>query len=502
MHAHSSADVLAAVAEELDRGGRRDRLLRKAAGGLAFILADYLVDHCGSAYGRHVTLLVGSGHNGADALLAGIQLRRRGIKVDAVLTASTAYEPGVSRLEAAGGQIISADTAEALESLSRADLVVDGIVGENGRGGLRGRTAELVSAIPPEVPVVAVDLPSGVEPDSGEIRGIHVRASLTVTFAAPKPCLLLPPGCHAAGDLRLVDEGLPTVSGTPRVRRLGDRDVAALWPIPERTAHKYLRGVLGVVAGADRYPGAAVLAMLGAVKSGAAGITRYIGPEAVTAQVLSAVPEAVPGIGQVQAWLLGSGVDNDEDQDKAIDTALRSGLPCAVDAGALKACVRRRLDGERAADAGKILLTPHAGELARILGWMGQRVDRSDIESRPMYYGRIVARELDATVLVKGPTTIIVGPEGVIASQAEAPPWLATAGAGDVLAGIAGALMASGLEALDAGEVAAFVHGRAAMRAHIDNDNGPITASEVAAAVPATIGKVLGAARFRRSVST
>ncbi|WP_432278280.1 ADP-dependent NAD(P)H-hydrate dehydratase [Nocardia carnea] len=275
------------------------------------------------------------------------------------------------------------------------------------------------------------------------------------------------------------------------MRRLSANDIAKLWPVPPRVSHKYTRGVLGIVAGSDRYPGAAVLAVLGAVESGAAGIARFIGPAGVTTQVLTAVPEAVPGVGQVQAWLLGSGVEDDAEQDKAIDTALRSGQPCVVDAGALRACVERRLGGERPSGADKLLLTPHAGELARMIGWLGQPVERAEIEARPLHYGRKLAQALDVTVLVIGPTTIIVGPAGQVGSQAEAPPWLATAGAGDVLAGIAAALMAAGMNALDAGETAAFVHGRAAMAAHLDRSRGPLTASAVAHAVPAVIGEIL-----------
>src|SRR5262249_44860735 len=137
------------------------------------------------------------------------------------------------------------------------------------------------------------------------------------------------------------------------------------------------------------------------------------------------------------------------------------------------------------------LLTPHAGEMARIMGWLDQPTERAEIESRPLHYGHAIASALDVTVLVKGPTTIIVEPSGFAASQAEAPPWLATAGAGDVLAGIAGALMAAGLSALDAGEAAAHVHGRAAMVAHRARNGGPLTASAVAHATPDVIGAML-----------
>ncbi len=491
--AYPAADVQAAVAKELETG-RPDRLLRKAAAGLAVVCGDELLRRGGTVYGRRVALLVGTGKNGADALLAGIRLRRRGVKVDAILTGNTAYEPGVVQLRAVGGRIVAAvDVDAARHAVESAELVVDGIIGESGVGGLRDHAAQLVDAIPAGTPVIAVDLPSGIAPDNGEIRGVHVRADVTVTFGAWKACTILPPASNIVGELRFVDVGLPEIDAPPIARRLSARDIGALWPVPPRVAHKYTRGVLGVVAGSDTYPGAAVLAVHGAVQSGAAGIVRFIGPEGVTAQVLTAVPEAVPGIGRVQAWLLGSGVEDDEDQDKAIDEALTSGMPCVVDAGALEACVRRRLIGERATSADRMLLTPHAGEVARIMGWLGQPTERMDIESRPLHYGHVIASALDVTVLVKGPTTIIVDPSGFAASQAEAPPWLATAGAGDVLAGIAGALMAADLSALDAGEVAAHVHGRAAMVAHRARNGGPLTASAVAEATPEVIGALLSA---------
>ncbi|PKV79347.1 hydroxyethylthiazole kinase-like uncharacterized protein yjeF/hydroxyethylthiazole kinase-like uncharacterized protein yjeF [Nocardia fluminea] len=488
--AYRAADLLATVAAELDRQGPPDRLLRRAAAGLANICAEELDQRTGGIYGRRVAMLVGTGNNGADALLAGVRLQRRGVHVDAILVGDTAYEPGIRAL----GRVIGVDNIEAAdEAISRADLIVDGIIGESGVGPLRGRAAELVAAIPTLTPVIAVDLPSGVDPDTGEVNGPHVKADVTVTFSAAKGCVLMPPGAYAVGSLRMVDVGLPPVTGDPIACRLGDAEIAARWPVPQRTSHKYTRGVLGVVAGSDAYPGAAVLAVMGAVQSGVAGITRFVGPPAVTAQVLSAVPEAVPGIGRVQAWLLGSGVEDDDEQDHAIDTALASGLPCVVDAGALEALVAHRKAGNRTASADQVLLTPHAGEMARIMGWLGKEVPRAEVEARPRHYGVEIARAFEVTVLVKGATTLIARPDGLVASQAEAPPWLATAGAGDVLAGIAGALLAAGLDAFDAGEMAAFIHGRAAALAHQRRGGGPLTATAVADATPEAIGQLLEA---------
>ncbi|MGC9665967.1 bifunctional ADP-dependent NAD(P)H-hydrate dehydratase/NAD(P)H-hydrate epimerase [Planosporangium sp. 12N6] len=492
LSAHRSEDVQGAVARLLACSRSDDTLIRRAAAGLAVVCADVLRERRGGVNGRRVVLLVGTGNNGADALLAGVHLRSWGARVEALLVGGEAYRPGLAALNAGHGITVDARSGEgrtaALSALAAADLVVDGIVGDRGAGGLRSPADELVAAIPVGVPVVAVDLPSGVDPDTGEISGPHVHADVTVTFGSFKPCLFLPPASHAAGRLEFVDVGLTDeLPAQPLVRRLTRAGAAARWPVPARTEHKYTRGVLGVIAGSDTYPGAAVLAALGAVRAGV-GIVRYIGPPRVTDHVLMAAPEAVPGFGRVQAWLLGSGVESDPDQDEAIGQALDSGLPCVVDAGALEECVKRRAAGARSIGADGVLMTPHAGELARMLDLLGHEVTRGDVETRPMFHALWLAREVDATVLLKGPTTLIASPSGWLFSQNDGPSWLATAGSGDVLAGIAGALMASGVGAMDAGAMSALVHGLAGARA---SGGGPISAGQIAEATPATVADLL-----------
>jgi hydroxyethylthiazole kinase-like uncharacterized protein yjeF len=489
--AYCGKDLRAAEARVL-KDSQDDTLMQRAAAALAVACAELLRDRRGRVSGRRVVLLVGTGNNGGDALLAGARLRARGAWVDALLVDRVAYGPGVAAVRAAGGRIVDcradggADRAR--ELIRTSDLVVDGVVGLGGSGGLRELAAELVAEIPRNVPVVAVDLPSGVDPDTGEVLGVHVRADVTVTFGALKPCLLVPPAAHAAGHVVFVDVGvLGELTADPVVERLTPRGVAARWPVPVRTDHKYTRGVLGVVAGSDHYPGAAVLACAGAVRAGA-GVVRFIGPHRVTDHVLAARPEVVPGIGQVQAWLLGSGVEDDPQQDDAIATALGSGLPCVVDAGALRACVEARAAGQQAAAAEAVLLTPHAGELARMLGVLGHEVTRDEVEARPMHHALWLARDADATVLLKGSTTLIASPSGRLLSQDDGPPWMATAGSGDVLAGIAGALLAAGISALEAGAMAALVHGRAGRDAA---GGGPLAAADIAAAVPETVAALL-----------
>jgi len=473
-------------------------LMQQAAAGLAVICARVLRERTGRVSGRRAVLLVGPGDNGGDALFAGVRLVRRGVAVTAVLTAQQAHPAGRAALRAAGGRCVDAcpDTAvEAWTLLESADLVVDGLLGLGGRPGLREPAAGLVDRIPDHAAVVAVDLPSGVAPDSGSTGSSHVWADVTVTFGAAKPCLLLPPASTAAGDLEIVDIGLDGhLPAEPLIRRLAAADVARLWPVPGPSTDKYRRGVLGVVAGSAGYPGAAVLAVGGALRTGV-GMVRYVGPPDATAAVRSAWPEIVAGTGRVQAWLLGSGVaaQADDDQPQAIRAALESGHPCLLDAGALDLLPGLlRPDGAAAGpvpDRGEqLLLTPHAGELARLLSELGEPTQREEIEVEPYRYAHSAARLTGATVLLKGATTLVVRPDGRAASQAEAPSWLATAGAGDVLAGIAGALLAGGLSPFEAGAVAAFVHGRAAGQA---SAGGPIVSMDVVHRVPATVAELL-----------
>jgi hydroxyethylthiazole kinase-like uncharacterized protein yjeF len=437
-------------------------------------------------------MLVGAGDNGADGLLAGVRLRARGVAVDALLVGSRWYEPGLGALVAAGGRCIDATTSEgrarAGRVLGSADLVLDAVVGLRGRPGLSELVVDLLAQVGARTPVVAVDLPSGVDPESGETPAVHVRADVTVALGVVKPCLFLPPAAYAVGQLEVVDVGLGRfLPGEPVVRRLTTVSAGRLWPAPRLTDHKYTRGVLGMVAGSVTYPGAAVMACLGAVHAGV-GIVKYVGPAEAAAQIIAARPEVEPRGGRVGAWVIGPGVFDDPAQDAAIEGVLDAGLPHVVDAGGLEACVRARAAGRRATPGDRVLLTPHAGELARLLALVGREVSREQVEAQPWRHAQLLARSIDATVLIKGPTTLVVPPSGPTYSQADGPAWLAAAGSGDVLAGIAGALIAAGLDAALVGALAAHVHGRAGHRA---SAGGPAAAADVAAAVPAVIAELL-----------
>jgi ADP-dependent NAD(P)H-hydrate dehydratase / NAD(P)H-hydrate epimerase len=522
IRAHTVDDVRRA--EATARAGLPDDvLMHRAAAGLATSCARLLRRRdgevrggqvrggqvCGAGvygagvYGARVVLLVGPGDNGGDALLAGARLRRRGVAVTAVLVSDRWHEAGLAALRDVGGEVVSATaraplagTRLARERLAQADLVVDAVVGIGGRPGLDRSVVELLAAISPGTPVLAVDLPSGIDVATGQTPGPHVRADLTVTFGTLKPGLLLPPATWAAGRVEVVDLGLgPHLPADPVVVRLTSAGAAAAWPTPRPADHKYSRGVLGVVAGSERYPGAAVLACDGAVRAGA-GLVRYLGPALATAQVLAARPEVVAGrvpAGRVHAWLVGPGAVDDPDQAAAVEHVLDSGLPHVVDAGSLAACVRARAAGRRAATADQVLLTPHAGELARLLGLVGHPTSREQVEAAPWRSAHLLAERVEATVLLKGAVTLVVPPRGPTYSQADGTPWLASAGTGDVLSGVAGALLAAGVPAPLAGALAALVHGRAGRAAAAGEHGqagGPVTASDVAHAVPAVVAKL------------
>ncbi|MFE0176305.1 NAD(P)H-hydrate dehydratase [Streptomyces sp. NPDC059002] len=462
------------------RAGEREVMGRLAEGALMQRAAAGLAAECarllGRVYGARVTLLVGSGDNGGDALYAGARLARRGAGVSAVLLASRerTHAGGLAALRAAGGVVVDGEGPRAEEAVGRAGLVVDGIVGIGGRGGLRPRAARLAAVARESAGVVvAVDLPSGVDADSGEVHGEAVRADVTVTFGAYKPGLLVDPAREYAGVVRLVDIGLELPAGERVLEALQYADVARLLPEPGAESDKYRRGVVGIVAGSARYPGAAVLAVAGALRGGA-GAVRYVGPaaDAVIARFPEALVSAGPvsKAGRVQAWVVGPGLGDDAERLRDVVDA---DVPVLIDADGL------RLAGERAVRERRAptLLTPHAGEAAALLG-----VAREEVEAGRLSAVREVAGRFGATVLLKGSTTLVGAADGVVRVNPTGTPWLATAGSGDVLSGLAGSLLAAGLGARDAGSVAAYLHGLAARLAA---DGAPVGAHDVAAAIPA-----------------
>lgn len=428
-------------------------LMQRAATGLAHAVLDLL----GGGYGRRVALLVGTGDNGGDGLYAGALLARRGVAVEALLLGGRAHPDGLAALLRAGGRVVD-------EIDCRPDLVIDAITGIGGRPGLREEAVAALRTLA-GIPVVAVDVPSGVDVDTGELPAEHVEAAVTVTFGTHKAAHLVDPAAAACGVVHLVDIGLELPQA--RIESLQRAEVAALLRTPDPDAHKYTRGVVGVRAGSATYPGAALLCVAGA-SCGLVGMVRYVGAEPVAARVHAAHPEVV-GDGRVQAWVVGPGCG--DDAAAALGAALADQVPLVVDADGL-AHVREPLPVTA-------VLTPHAGELGRMLG-----VAREEVEARALHHVRFAAERFAAVVLLKGRRTLVAHPDGRVRVTTTGVPWLATAGAGDVLAGLIGALLASGLEPFDAASAGAWLHGAAATLA---SGGGPLVAGDVARAIPRAV---------------
>ncbi|MEO3885975.1 NAD(P)H-hydrate dehydratase [Nonomuraea sp. B5E05] len=455
-------------------------LMQRAASGLAAVCADLL----GRVYGKRVVLLVGSGDNGGDALYAGERLARRGARAGAVLAGSKTHEAGLLAFTRAGGRVV--DRA----AIADADLIIDGLVGIGAAGALREPYAELAArANAARAAIVAVDVPSGADASSGRVPGAAVRAKVTVTMGAYKTGLLVDPGAACAGAVELVDIGLGGHLPDPDVAALTGGDVDLLLPRPATESDKYRRGVLGVAAGSDLYTGAAVLAVGGALRAGA-GMVRYAGRHAPVAQVRAHWPEAVvteldrpsiDGVGRVQAWVLGPGLGTDDWAHELAAKVLASTVPVLIDADGLTLVARDRGLLRRGAP---VLITPHAGELARLI-----RAERDDIEAARLEYARRAAAELGVTVLLKGSTTVVAEDARPVRVNVTGSPWLATGGTGDVLSGVAGSLLAQGLSCYDAASCGAYLHGLAGRLAA---GGAPLTAADVATAVPAAIRAVSG----------
>lgn len=479
--AYTGSAVRAAERPLID-AGQGDALMRRAAWGLATHVLRALRDR-GPVAGATVAALVGTGNNGGDALWALSFLRQRGVDAVAVPTGTRMHEAGMAALLRVGGRVQE-------QVPDHAVLLIDAVLGTGARGGWQPTS---IPPVPSRVTVVACDLPSGVDADTGQVAGGVIPADLTVTFGAVKTGLLVGAGAHAAGRVELVDIGLGPHLGTPDVISLERDEALAVFAPPAWDDHKYRRGVLGVCAGSGRYPGAAVLVCHAAVASGL-GMVQYAGPQRAADLVLAACPEVVAGSGtggKARAWVVGPGLGSDDDARsrlaEVVEACVDGGLPLVLDASALDLVTREDLDRLRAAGAPAVL-TPHEGELRRLAGRLAPDMQLSlnaVVGQDPVAAARGTAKELGAVVVLKGPTTVCAASDGRTFVQNEGGPELATAGSGDTLAGLIGSALArtehdGPTSTVEKAAAAAWLHGMAGQRAAI---GGPFGASALADAV-------------------
>jgi ADP-dependent NAD(P)H-hydrate dehydratase / NAD(P)H-hydrate epimerase len=404
-------------------------------------LATWCLRLLGGAYGRRVTVIAGKGNNGADGKVAARRLSRRGAAVK-VLPAS--------------------DLPERIGPRDGVDLVVDAAFGTGFRGTYRA------PAVPAGVPVVAADIPSGVNGDTGEACGEPLRADLTVTFAALKPGLVQGAGPLLSGRVEVADIGLDV--GRARIWVVEDDDVANMVPARPRETNKW-KAAVAVVAGSPGMTGAAELCTRGAYRAGA-GMVRLavpggdVGELGVTEAVGTRIPaegwagKALEMAQRCRALVVGPGIGRAEGTAQQVrELVARSEIPTVVDADGLVALGSIKEVADIAHDRARrgappIVLTPHEGEFARITGAPPAPDRISDV--------RRVASSTRTVVLLKGSTTVVADPWGLVLLSVAGSPRLATAGTGDVLSGVIAALMARGLPPHEAAALGAHVHGRAA----------------------------------------
>jgi ADP-dependent NAD(P)H-hydrate dehydratase / NAD(P)H-hydrate epimerase len=488
------------------RGVTTDLLMENA--GQAVARAVTLL--AGGTYGRRAVVVCGKGNNGGDGLVAARHLARQGMGAAVLLLADPSELRGptaanLGRHAAAGGRW-RRSTPEALaRELGRADIVIDAIFGTGFRGGPEGEHAAAIEAVNGAGRLVlAVDIPSGVDGSSGAVRGAAIDATATVTFGALKPGLVFHPGATLAGIVSLVDIGFPADLVRSDLGLVERDDVAALLPEREADTHKRSTGVLLIVAGSRAMTGAAVLVARAATRAGAGLVTLAV-PEGILPVVEAAVAEttflplpetpngtvaagALPLLRErlegANALAVGPGMTT-EPETAELNRSLvaESPVPVVLDADGLNAFAGRTatLAGRRA----EAVLTPHAGEFARLTG-----IPAKDLPEDRVGHARKAAAELGCTVLLKGSRTVVAEPSGRVRVNPTGGSYLATAGTGDVLTGTIAAFLAQGEGPADAAVAGAYVHGLAG-RLAAEGASGRIVASDVVSNLPAAIAEVL-----------
>jgi len=455
-----------------------------------------------------VAVLAGKGNNGGDGFVAARVLQERGLRVTAVLAAPSGEYVGdagrtMAQARASGVEVRDAPGVD----LTSFDLVIDALFGTGFKGEARGTARALIEAAnASRLPLLAVDVPSGLDADSGRPEGPVIRAAATVTMGLPKVGLLVHPGVELAGTLYLADIGYPSqLAEDPLVRThlVVPEMVRGRVPARPPDSHKGIYGRTLVVAGSLGFTGAAALAALGALRSGAGLVTLCV-PEAVYPIIAGLVAEAMPrpvdddgGQMAASAWdavhtaaaaadvvAVGPGLGVSDGVRAIVEGLLREGRPLVVDADALN--VLAPAPDVLAQASGPVVITPHPGELARLVNSTPR-----DVQSDRLASARGAASRFHCVVVLKGARTIVADPGGEAFIIPTGNPGMASGGMGDVLTGMTASLIGQGLSALDAAWTAAYLHGLAADLIAAERGVAGILATEVAHRLPGAIARVL-----------
>lgn len=483
-------------------------LMERAAGHLVWTTTDV----AGAAYGVRVAVLCGKGNNGGDGIAAARRLRAVGVWPVVCLLADPDELSGdaavqLRRWRAIGGRV----TDSVPDALRSADVIVDCLLGTGATGAPRAPYDTAIDQLNAhDAPVVACDLPSGVNADTGAVVAQAVHADVTVSLGAHKRGLALWPARGHVGELRLGDIGLDRADDTPAARLMDADDVAAVLGAPSAAADKRARGVVVIVAGSDDMSGAAVLAARGALAAGAGLVTvatttlarHFVAPNVPEAMTLTlpdddpdeAFARVADACAQADALAIGPGIGHDDPQVRLVRRCVAElDVPTVLDADG---CNAFRHDAAALAEhrTPDLVLTPHRAELTRIV----DPDDAGDLWERRIDTVPALAGEWDATIVAKGPGTVTAAPDGRVWVNATGTPALATGGTGDVLTGMTVAALAAGR---DPARVAATValHGLAGRTAADRRGVRSVTSLDVATAVPTALRRVTEAAAGRAS---
>ncbi len=531
--------VTASQMDELEQAaaasGVSERALMEEAGLAAAQEAWMAV---GAAEGRAILVLCGPGNNGGDGLVAARHLAGWGADVRVyLLRAREETDPVWLEALAAGVRAESAEedeeSARLAELLSEASLVLDALLGTGaGRRPIEGRLAELLSRLraaragPARPYLIALDLPTGVDADAGAADPESVAADLTIAFGHSKIGLSQLPGLELAGRVLPVHIGIPPdASADLPFEQLDFRSVKETMPARPASSHKGSFGTVVIAAGSRRYPGAARLAAEAAARSGA-GLVAVAAPETLQPLLVTGLPDAVheplaPAAGspdgeldghaartllralgagslrRATSLLVGPGIGTGRGA-QAFVHALLAGLDPATASGALRALVvdadalsaLARLPGWAERLALPRVLTPHPGEMARLA-----RCSTAEVQSNRLESALAVARDTGSTVVLKGACTVVASPDGRARLSDQANPMLATAGTGDVLAGLVAGLIARGMEPFDAAAAAVYIHGDCGRRVAESHGTAAGLAQDLLRVLPEVSALLEGPAR-------
>ncbi len=502
----TAAEMRRLDALTIERSGTPGHVLmeRAGAGATAVLLAQF--PHVRR---RRVVIVAGKGNNGGDGFVIARLLRRKGVRAEVVLLGTQRDVKGdVARMLAALRRTrvpvtearSAGDIAKLPATFKDAALLVDAVFGTGLSAPVQGHYADVLHLMNASgIPIFAVDIPSGLDADRGAALGVAIQAEATATFAFAKIGQVIHPGIEHVGALAVVDIGIApeaVAQVQPRTHLLEASDVAPLVPVRAPETHKGTCGHVLVIAGSRGRTGAARLAAHAACRAGA-GLTTLAGPASLNDLLASSVPEAMTALlsdaegfvrfdeGGVRtvlegktAIVVGPGIGTHDDAQKLIRFLLKEiDLPMVVDADAVT-CLARDVSALASARA-KVILTPHPGEMARLLG-----SDTASVQADRIATARSFAQQRRCVLVLKGARSVIAAADGNVWINPTGNPGMASGGMGDALSGILGALLAQGLSLADAACLGVYLHGEVADHVAAAQGQIGLLASDVIEGVP------------------